>query len=95
MPWETADTVWTIIILIVLAVAILTYRAIFRAPECTCGQQDCGGGCLGRGGFIVEPLEGRPGLIVVRRRGYRDTIIGTEAQDRQQLLDEARERIVR
>lgn len=83
------------ILIPVAVVLFFAWIALRTAPECTCGDPDCGGGCLGEGGFVVEPLEGRPGLIVVRRRGYRDTIIGTEAQDRQQLLDEARERIVR
>jgi len=85
----------TVVILIALAIFIWLAHEARTAPTCTCGDIDCGGGCLGRGGFIVEPLEGRPGLIVVRRRGYRDTMIGSETQDRQQLLDEARERIVR
>lgn len=98
MPWETADTVWTVICIIVvalMALAVLAMRAAHDAPKCTCGREDCGGGCLGDGGFYTEPLEGWPGLIVVRRRGYRDTMIGTEKQDRAQLLDETRERIVR
>lgn len=48
MPWETADTVWAAIcvaVLIALALAALAMRTIHDAPECTCGDIDCGGGC--------------------------------------------------
>lgn len=51
MPWEAADTWWTVVCLIVIlamALAVLAMRAIHDAPTCVCGEDDCGGGCIKR-----------------------------------------------
>lgn len=42
---------WTGIIVgiaIITALAAGFYRLALGSPECTCGRQDCGGGCIKR-----------------------------------------------